>query len=96
MASQTGVSGGGVGGDESDSSSGIEQGDEPPHARRPLSQCSDGSNATSGSGDTEGPEEGFTSDHAQVINMYIILYGISEDLMTMSLIDCCQNFGGTC
>lgn len=68
MASGGGVSGGrGGGGDESDSSSGIEQGDEPPHVHRPPSQCSVGSNASSGSGDTEGPEEGFSSDHAQVI-----------------------------
>jgi hypothetical protein len=80
MASQTGVN---EGGDESDSSSGIEQGDEPPHARRPLSQCSDGSNASTGSGDTEGPEEGFTSDYAQVINIYIVLHEIFEDLMSM-------------
>lgn len=69
MASRGGVSGGrgGGGGDESDSSSGIEQGDEPSHVHRPPSQCSEGSNASSGSGDTEGPEEGFSSDHAQVI-----------------------------
>lgn len=72
MASRGGVrggrgGGGGEGGDESDSSSGIEQGDEPPHVHRPPSQCSEGSNASSGSGDTEGPEEGFSSDHAQVI-----------------------------
>jgi hypothetical protein len=74
MASRAGVSRGGEGGDESDSSSGIEQGDEQPHLRRPLSQCSDGSNASSGSGDTEGPEEGFTSDHAQVIHHYYYYY----------------------
>ena len=69
MASRGGISGGRGegGGDESDSSSGIEQGDEPPHVHRPPSQCSEGSNASSGSGDTEGPEEGFSSDHAQVI-----------------------------
>jgi len=67
MASRTGISGGGGGGDESDSSSGIEQGDEPPqHVHRPPSQCSVGSNTSTGSGDTEGPEEGFSSDHAQV------------------------------
>ena len=72
MASRGGVrggrggGGGGEGGDESDSS-GIEQGDEPPHVHRAPSQCSEGSNASSGSGDTEGPEEGFSSDHAQVI-----------------------------
>lgn len=81
MASQTGGNGGGEGGDESDSSSGIEQGDERPHVRRPLSQCSDGSSASSGSGDTEGPEEGFTSDHVQVINVYVVLREIFEDLM---------------
>jgi hypothetical protein len=77
MASRAGVSGRGEGGDESDSSSGIEQGEEPPHARRPLSQCSDGSDgsdASTGSGDTEGPEEGFTSDRTQVINTYIYIY----------------------
>jgi hypothetical protein len=74
MASRAGVSRGGEGGDESDSSSGIEQGDEPPRVRRPLSQCSDGSNASTGSGETEGPEEGFTSDHAQVIPYYCYYY----------------------
>lgn len=76
MASGGGVSGGRGrgrgGGDESDSSSGIEQGDEPPHVHRPPSQCSEGSNASSGSGDTEGPEEGFSSDHAQVYCMVFV------------------------
>lgn len=77
MASGGGVSGGvgeggGGGGGESDSSSGIEQGDEPPHVHRPPSQCSEGSNASSGSGGTEGPEEGFSSDHAQVYYMVFV------------------------
>jgi hypothetical protein len=67
MASRTGISRG-EGDDGSDSSSGIEQGDEPPpHVNRPPSQCSDSSNASTGSGDTEGPEESFSSDHAQVM-----------------------------
>ncbi|KAJ9574458.1 hypothetical protein L9F63_008384, partial [Diploptera punctata] len=66
MASRTGMVGGG---DESDSSSGIEQGDEPLPTHRPPSQCSVGSNASTGSGDTEGPEEGFSNDHAQIDEM---------------------------
>lgn len=67
MASRTGITGGGRD-VESDSSSGIEQGDEPPpRVHRPPSQCSDGSNASTDSGETEGPEEGFSSDHAQVM-----------------------------
>ncbi|XP_021942345.1 brefeldin A-inhibited guanine nucleotide-exchange protein 3 isoform X2 [Zootermopsis nevadensis] len=69
MASRTGITGGGRD-VESDSSSGIEQGDEPPpRVHRPPSQCSDGSNASTDSGETEGPEEGFSSDHAQVDEM---------------------------
>jgi hypothetical protein len=74
MATRTGIAGGrSGGGDESDSSSGIEQGDEHPSNHRPPSQCSVGSNASTGSGDTEGPEEGFSSDHAQVciVNIFI-------------------------
>lgn len=73
MASRVGVIRGGGGGDESDSSSGIEQGDEPLHVHRPPSQCSEGSNASTGSGDTEGPEEGFSSDHVQVNYMVFVL-----------------------